>query len=600
MNRTGDHTKHHHHHHHHQHSPKSQHEGSPNSTQALQHHDVHNDRPSTATLNNHKETIAAFEAELKSSRSLLLIQQVESRQAQEHIELLNREVDALRLIVDEKQDEIQRLNVKLQSKKEKVNEFESTFDQFRIDHLAFYELEQQNNQLLERLKEKQKIIDELEIETQYLRNQKDDSMMIDERKVKKLAELEIVMPIERSQLEAKIEQSNLTIAELQSRVFLLEEENNSMKHTMKWNDELKLDQLARSKQAEYQMLMQLDRRDEEQRIIEEEKATLKKTAEIQAQRGNEIQRQWRKSVDKLETVENMCGAIVDYVERDYGRAVTAEKLLRKENEKLQAQTQVLREIVSRASTREGMMELSQSLTSPTKLNQSNTNHSWHNSPPIAENIMSPKQKLLPIDSSKDKQNKKMLSATAPSVLQSKNKVTSVRPQTTMTSQHRDSNNSTLAVTTSFTNDDESKPEEMSFIPSPSPDFINPQHALDADEIKANCIAKYMLLVCTCSRYISEILLMQKDYKILTYGSADAEMNPLDVPPVLSFMREIRLNQFRLVDNNVDYVSILELISCLQCVQSLIMLIFSHCNRSSIGCGLFPASSSMSLICKIML
>jgi myosin heavy subunit len=298
---------------------------------------------------SHQATLDAFQSELKTARSLLEMQKRETRHCQEHISLLNGEIDTLRQLVEEKQHQIHKLNMKIQSKSDKVSHFKETFDQFRVDKLALYELEQQNAQLLERLKEKQKVIDELEIEITYLRSQNDNETLVDEIKSKKFAELQIVMPIEKSQLEIKLENALNYIRQLEDNVRELSAYNQQLKQEMVWNDEVKRDQLARSNQSEFRMLMQLDKTEALVKTLESEKELLDQTNAVTESRSKHIEKQYASSLKRIENVQTICGAVVDYVERDYASLQHAEQLLKEENLKLQSELQILREIITRAS-----------------------------------------------------------------------------------------------------------------------------------------------------------------------------------------------------------------------------------------------------------
>lgn len=304
----------------------------------------------SSSYSAHKATILAFENELKIARSMLELQQKETRHCQEHISLLNGEIDALRKLAEEKQMEVHKLNLKIQAKTDKVCEFETTFDQFRVDKMALYELEQQNAQLLERLKEKQKVIDEYEIEISYLRNQMEDGNLVDESKEKKMAELQIVMPIEKFQLEVRLENALKHISELEENLRMTQSINHQLHQQMEWNDQIKRDQLARSNQSEFRMLLQLDKTEELVKSLESDKETLNKINDQKESRSNYVEKQYLKSLQKIDDVETMCGAVVDYVERDLAAIQNSEMFLRQENSRLQSELQLLHEVVTRSMT----------------------------------------------------------------------------------------------------------------------------------------------------------------------------------------------------------------------------------------------------------
>lgn len=295
---------------------------------------------------SHAATIAAYESQLKSYQKLLNLQKIETKHSLEHNVILDQEVNALRLLVQEKQDIVHRLQRDLIKSREEFNDLKADYSENYIQKLALYDIEQQNIQLLERIKEKQAQVDELMIENRYLRELKEDNMFISEEKAKKMAELEIVYPFERSQLLIKVDEMQNTISSQQNKIKSLEMQTEDLRQIIKNVEEAKAEQLLRITQSQYKMILDLDEGLKEKREIEASNNTYRVVSEVYSQQAQELTAKLDKIVALNDTVTKVSESVIHTLEADHQNMREKSKLLSREHNALQVKERLTSELLN--------------------------------------------------------------------------------------------------------------------------------------------------------------------------------------------------------------------------------------------------------------
>eukprot|EP01039_Chlorochromonas_danica_P005243 gene5245-5776_t len=301
------------------------------------------------TTAHHRETIAALEAQLEATQEMLTLQQIESQTAAEHTILLNGEIDVLRKKVQEQTTLLTQLQGELQEKHFLIIEQQQTINSNNLTHAAFYTLEQQNLILLKKVKEQEEQILCLETEIRFLEAHRQDSMLIAEKQLKRLNELEITGPFHQTKLSNQLEQAEKMKEELSQQVRVLQAENASLRRELIWHDSVKADQLARAKSVEFKQLIELDSLDRSIRRLEVDSEELSKANVKERQRGGELQAQLVQSVERTNRVQEVCGAVIDLIEQDEQALYRREKEILRMNTTLQEEKQMLQKVVHQAS-----------------------------------------------------------------------------------------------------------------------------------------------------------------------------------------------------------------------------------------------------------
>jgi predicted RNase H-like nuclease (RuvC/YqgF family) len=140
-----------------------------------------------------KRVEGLLKAELRAAQEVLALQQKDNYKFQDHVKILDGEIDALKLILDEKQRVINKQNDALVAKDDRIRELEQKLYDNRIEKHALKTFEHQNMLLLEELKETKMKMEELEVEVRFLRDMKDERIEYDESKMKMVAEMDIML-----------------------------------------------------------------------------------------------------------------------------------------------------------------------------------------------------------------------------------------------------------------------------------------------------------------------------------------------------------------------------------------------------------------------
>jgi hypothetical protein len=297
-----------------------------------------------------RQTITALTKELTSITTLLNLQINETKNCEQHISILNHEIDTLRCIVTEKEETIFNMTMVVKDAKEKVIEIEKEKEEIHINKAVLYELEQQNKQLLERIKELQSIIEEQKIENNFLQNHKNDRFLIEENQLLKLQELVIKSPYEQQQLIAKLINTEMKVENQKQLIEKLEKQCSSYHQLMIWKEEIKNDQLSRSKLNEYHTLIKLDLKEKEMNQLEIEKTLIFNSQQITLQTSQELTKQLVSSQQEIENLTSLYSTVIHTLEKENSLAIYKEKLLSKENYLLQMEKQLFQQIVSKISS----------------------------------------------------------------------------------------------------------------------------------------------------------------------------------------------------------------------------------------------------------
>jgi hypothetical protein len=297
-----------------------------------------------------KQTIAAYDRQVQNLQQLLALQTNETKHCQDHILMLNREVDSLRKIIEEKQKSIHDLQRQLRKKQDFSAEIEKKYDESKIDKLAFFELEERNMQLLEGLKRKTMEVDKLQVENRYLQEHREDRLLLEEIKAKKAVELEITFPYERTQLQVRLDHAQEVNNSQALRIQVLETHVQQLTQNLEDHQEKMKDLLLRSKQSEFKMLMELDAKDSENHALDIQNHQMQLTQQSLTSHASELTAQLNNSVNQTESLQTLFSSAIDTLENDVKQLQYKEKILKRENQLLQLEGQVQKDVISRVST----------------------------------------------------------------------------------------------------------------------------------------------------------------------------------------------------------------------------------------------------------
>lgn len=132
-------------------------------------------------------------SEVKAAQDVLALQQRDNYRYQDYVRIQDAEIDALRAMLNEKQQIINDQKVQLAMKDDRIKELEQQLYDNRIEKHAFKTFEHQNVLLLDELRETKERMEELEVELRFLRDFKDQKTEYDESKIKMVAEMDVML-----------------------------------------------------------------------------------------------------------------------------------------------------------------------------------------------------------------------------------------------------------------------------------------------------------------------------------------------------------------------------------------------------------------------
>lgn len=131
--------------------------------------------------------------ELRTAQDVLALQLKDNHQYREHVKILDGEIDALRAMLEEKQQTINNLGNTIIRKDDRIKELEDLLYENKVERAAYKTFERQNTLLLDELKETKMKMEEMEVEVRFLRDLKEDKLDYDDEKIRMVAEMDIML-----------------------------------------------------------------------------------------------------------------------------------------------------------------------------------------------------------------------------------------------------------------------------------------------------------------------------------------------------------------------------------------------------------------------
>jgi hypothetical protein len=148
--------------------------------------------------------------ELLVSQNLLYLQQDDYYKAQEHIQLVSQEVDALKAVIKKKQDLINRLQQGIADRDYKIEEAQKEVSSTHVERTAFKVLEEQNASLILKVTTTGQQLEELQRELRAKVEEQKDVREYSDAKVKNAIKTEVMLQSTIQQLGYSLSQAEQT------------------------------------------------------------------------------------------------------------------------------------------------------------------------------------------------------------------------------------------------------------------------------------------------------------------------------------------------------------------------------------------------------
>jgi hypothetical protein len=290
----------------------------------------HLQQASTASANTHASSTHGLlmsnridqlvVSELATAQKLLTIQQKDNYRFQEHVHLLDGEIDALKLLLEEKQLLINKKENEIDARSEQVRNLELELKAARLDIASFTTLADNFRALQQTLENKQIEIDQLTLTLQQTQKNAAEMEAFWKAKVNEdmLTEAKLTADImlltqSLSEITQKHNEADSEISNLRRHVSLLQQE-------LKFTDETRSEQILRSRQTEYRTLHRADDLSQRLQRTIDEKETLQHTLDLSLFRGDILQQRLGESFEITDENHHVMETVVKSLEQTNAEA----------------------------------------------------------------------------------------------------------------------------------------------------------------------------------------------------------------------------------------------------------------------------------------
>ena len=302
--------------------------------------------------------------EIATLQKVLGLQQKESIRLQEQVTQLEGELDDIRFIAEKRQKHLNHANDKVAERDSTIKSLEEALKAAKIEGKAFEKFSSQNKMLLESYlaeqKEAERAQEELDKVSFHAKNLK---ISVEERaKELTLKETEYTSEIRHlKETAAKaLEEKNI----LEDTVKLQVAQIDELRDKLKLNNELRSEEVARSRQSEYKTLLRAEMTALELQKLHDEKEMVMDTVNRSDERAKTIDERLIKASTAAHENEEMLHAFVQKAEDNTNSWRLEERKLRKENDALMLKLSTMKQAMKNVTSRNNSLE--EKLASQTK------------------------------------------------------------------------------------------------------------------------------------------------------------------------------------------------------------------------------------------
>eukprot|EP01041_Mallomonas_annulata_P013072 gene13072-27589_t len=290
-------------------------------------------------------TEAAFK-ELAATKKVLDLQQKNSYRQQEYITLLEGELDRTKSLVESKEEQLSTANSEIYEKTKKVLELESEVKTAHMEQTVFQRFAEQNKVLLVKFQEERKKCNELE-EKILLLQQENNSLQVNVNTHTKLfGETEVNMTCTIRDLNHQLIIEKQAKDSIQDKLKQLQIEFNYLQNYLLHSDEKHVDEMSRTKQQDFKILLQVEDLNREYYKTKDMNENLLESLNQATVRGESLEQRLSFVATEAETMEEKMLIIYHENEKMKKEYFKNQHKLQKENISLQTNLNEARESIS--------------------------------------------------------------------------------------------------------------------------------------------------------------------------------------------------------------------------------------------------------------
>lgn len=265
---------------------------------------------------------------------VLNLQRTESYKMQEHIIMLDGEIDALKVLLKNKQIENNKLVENNHEKSNEIKDLNEKLKDQRVDNGAIQIFSSQNLALLKKYEESEAALADARIKAAQAAEDLDQFKKIFDEKSRCLAELEVSITATERDLSIKLDAEKGRSASLLDELNTYKQNLEKAEIELHFVKEMSRDQIQRSRQSEYSNIYKADTLSIRLRKVEDEKEQLSQSLNMEAFRANMLHDRLGATLGTLDESQNMLLAVVEKSDDAHNINRVQERRLKKENRAL--------------------------------------------------------------------------------------------------------------------------------------------------------------------------------------------------------------------------------------------------------------------------
>jgi hypothetical protein len=278
-----------------------------------------------------KRSVAAAQEELAAINKVLSLQRAESYKMQEHTIMLDGEIDALKITVNKKQTEINRLVEIGLDKSKEIEGLNEKVKSLRVDNGAIQIFSSQNLAILKKYEESEAALEEAQATAANATDELGHYKKIYDEKSRSLAELEVSLTATERDLSNKLDAECVKTTALSEELAVYKAKLEKLEFDHHFLKELSSEKLMRSRQGEYTNILKADTMSIAARRVEDEKEALSQSLTMESFRANLLHDRLSASLETLDESQTMLLAVVEKSDDAHHTNRVQERRLRKEN-----------------------------------------------------------------------------------------------------------------------------------------------------------------------------------------------------------------------------------------------------------------------------
>jgi hypothetical protein len=284
------------------------------------------------------------------------MQQIENRKLQEHVNLLETDLDSIQHIIKKLQKKLVVATDQIAEKDTKITSLEEMLGAAKIDQLAFETFTSQNKLLLNKYLQEQKDSSSSYEELQRVKQEMRAMSEAIETKSQQMIQNEITLSAEIRQLKDQLQHEIKSRSSLEVQVQILTNQLETTQLLFEQHVDQKSDELRRFKNVEYQNLMKSDLERMQFHKLQDDYEILQDTLHLTSEHTDKLNLRLKDIMtEKNENNSLLYQFIQQTEEKNYENRIREKKLV-KENESLEYEVIHLKRTIREISERNEKIE----------------------------------------------------------------------------------------------------------------------------------------------------------------------------------------------------------------------------------------------------